>query len=82
MSILTSGLYNPGMNIILIGYRASGKTSLGVALAKHMGLAFVDTDKLVRWYDFQAPLYAIWRNRYDTELVRHVTQIFQDRPPQ
>jgi ubiquinone/menaquinone biosynthesis C-methylase UbiE len=42
----------------------------------------IDTDKLVRWYDFQAPLYAIWRNRYDTELVRHVTQIFHGRPPQ
>jgi len=32
------------MNIFLIGYRCSGKTSVGRALAKKLGLAFVDAD--------------------------------------
>jgi len=29
----------------------------------------IDTERLVRWYDFQAPLYRLWRNRYDGPLV-------------
>ena len=32
------------MNIFLIGHRCSGKTSVGHALAKMLGLAFVDAD--------------------------------------
>ena len=32
------------MNIILIGYRCSGKTSVGVRLARERGRQFVDTD--------------------------------------
>ncbi|HXV77814.1 MAG TPA: methyltransferase domain-containing protein [Candidatus Polarisedimenticolaceae bacterium] len=41
----------------------------------------IDTDKLIRWYDFQAPLYAWWRNRYDTVLVRYVTELIRRDPP-
>lgn len=33
------------MNIILIGYRASGKTLIGERLAECLGWAFVDTDR-------------------------------------
>lgn len=36
------------MNVILLGYRGSGKTSVGRALAARLGYAFVDTDDAVR----------------------------------
>jgi shikimate kinase len=35
------------MNIYLLGYRGSGKTTLGKALAREMGLLFVDSDEMV-----------------------------------
>ena len=35
------------MNIILIGYRCSGKTVVGKTLAKELGRAFLDTDTLI-----------------------------------
>jgi shikimate kinase len=36
------------MNFILIGYRASGKTSVGEKLSGLLGLPFYDTDALIR----------------------------------
>ena len=35
------------MNIILIGYRCSGKTVVGKILARELGKAFLDTDALI-----------------------------------
>src|SRR4051794_5145590 len=35
------------MNIALIGYRGSGKSSIGKCLAARLSLAFVDTDTLI-----------------------------------
>lgn len=35
------------MKIVLIGYRASGKTSVGTELAEKLGVPFFDTDELV-----------------------------------
>jgi len=35
------------MNIILIGFKSSGKTTTGMALAKQLNWAFVDTDQLL-----------------------------------
>jgi shikimate kinase len=35
------------MNIVLIGYRCTGKTSVGKALAERLGKAFVDTDDYI-----------------------------------
>jgi shikimate kinase len=32
-------------NVYLIGYRCSGKTTLGRALSRHLGRSFVDTDE-------------------------------------
>ena len=39
----------------------------------------IDTRRLTRWYDFQAPFYRLWRNRYDTPLVEHVVSLVRDR---
>jgi len=36
------------MNIVLIGYRASGKSDVGKRLSKILGLSFYDTDDLIR----------------------------------
>ncbi len=35
------------MNIVLIGYRGTGKTSVGVALSKRLGKTFCDTDDYI-----------------------------------
>jgi shikimate kinase len=35
------------MNIVLIGFRCSGKTTLGKALAERLGMTFVDADEFV-----------------------------------
>ena len=35
------------MNIVLVGYRCSGKSVVGKTLAKHLGLKLVDTDQIL-----------------------------------
>ena len=35
------------MNILLIGYRCTGKTTVGKALAERLGRTFADTDRMV-----------------------------------
>jgi len=36
------------MNIILIGYRCTGKTSVGKSISERFQLPFYDTDELIR----------------------------------
>ncbi|WP_319406334.1 shikimate kinase AroL [uncultured Desulfosarcina sp.] len=35
------------MNLFLIGYRCTGKTTVGKALARRLGWSFVDTDRMI-----------------------------------
>ncbi len=37
----------PARNLVLVGYRGSGKTQVGLLLARQSGWQFVDTDRLV-----------------------------------
>lgn len=39
----------------------------------------IDSDKLIRWYDFQARFYRLWRNRYDSPLVDRVAALTANR---
>jgi shikimate kinase len=39
------------MNLILIGYRAAGKTTVGRLLARRLGWSFLDTDELIEARD-------------------------------
>ena len=41
-------------NVILIGMPASGKSTVGVVLAKTLGMSFVDTDLLIQNNEGQA----------------------------
>jgi len=48
------------MNIILLGYRGSGKTSIGKKLANELWKDFVDTDDKVRKRFNGVPIAEIW----------------------
>ena len=36
------------MNIVLIGYRCTGKTSVGRRISERLGIPFYDTDELIK----------------------------------
>ncbi len=42
------------MNVILVGYMGSGKTTLGKKLAARLGLTFMDTDKIIEEKEAQS----------------------------
>lgn len=35
----------------------------------------IDSDKLINWYNFQAPFYHLWRDRYESQLVYRVASL-------
>lgn len=42
-----SAMFDPKRKIILTGYRATGKSTVGTMLAEHLNLEFVDMDELI-----------------------------------
>ncbi len=41
----------------------------------------IDTERLVRWYDFQAPFYRWWRNDYGHPIVGRVVRLLGEAGP-
>jgi len=41
----------------------------------------IDTQRLTRWYDFQAPFYRWWRNDYGHPIVQRVTELLAESGP-
>ncbi len=39
----------------------------------------IDSEKLSRWYDFQAPFFSLWRDDYDGPLVKRVIGLLAAR---
>jgi ubiquinone/menaquinone biosynthesis C-methylase UbiE len=37
----------------------------------------IDHDKMIRWFDFQAPFYRLWRDDYDGRLVREALTLLR-----
>jgi shikimate kinase len=53
------------MNIVLIGFKSSGKSTIGAILAQLAGMSFIDTDSLVEsLFDEQASSYLSCRGIY------------------
>ena len=68
-------------NIILIGMPGSGKSTVGVLLAKMMGYGFVDTDLLIQHFEGKK-LYEILRdkgNDYFSEIENKIISVVQAR---
>jgi len=67
------------MNIVLVGYRCSGKTCVGERLARHLKRIFVDTDRLIEEKTgIDIPSYVSqkgWKafRRAEREVVREVS---------
>lgn len=73
-------------NLILIGYRGSGKSSLGRELADRLARPFIDTDELVRdrfdgltiaeiWAQFGEPAFRNMECTVTAELLRYDAQV-------
>jgi ubiquinone/menaquinone biosynthesis C-methylase UbiE len=41
----------------------------------------IDRDKIIRWYDLQAPFYRLWRDSHDGRLVREVHSLLRSCNP-
>lgn len=60
-------------NIVLIGMPASGKSTLGVILAKTLGVAFVDTDLLIQQREKR-----LLQEIIDTDGIAHFLDVERD----
>lgn len=66
------------MNIVLIGYRGSGKTSVGKKLADELWKDFVDTDaEICKRFD-GATIKQIWDEHGETEFRRVECEVVAD----
>jgi len=59
------------MNIVLFGYRGSGKSTIGRLLAERLDRPFIDTDARVRERFGGIPISEIWQ-RHGEEAFRHM----------
>jgi shikimate kinase len=66
------------MNIILIGYRGSGKTTLGRILADQLRKSFVDVDDQVCAWFGGASIAEIWRQHGEAEFRRVEVEVTRD----
>ena len=66
------------MNIILIGYRGSGKTTLGKQLAMRQWLTFVDVDSEVCKRFDNASIADIWAKHGEPEWRRVEVEVTED----
>jgi shikimate kinase len=63
------------MRIVLIGYRGTGKTTIGLHLAEKLGFDFIDTDqKIERQYGTINQIFAEKGEDYFRELERNVVK--------
>jgi shikimate kinase len=69
------------MNVVLIGYRGTGKTTVGKHLAKELGYKFIETDReIIKKAGWSIPeIVKKWGWPYfrdlETEVIREVTQL-------
>lgn len=69
------------MNLVLIGFRGTGKTTIGKMLAKKLGLEFIDSDELIeKRYGFtvdevfqhhKEPLFRLW----ESDLINEISKL-------
>ncbi len=64
-------------NIILTGFMATGKTTVGKRLAEQLGYAFVDTDELIAERSGQ-PIAEIFREKGEAEFRRMESEIARE----
>lgn len=70
-------MYSEVAGVYLMGLRAAGKTSLGEALAKRLGFAFLDTDRLLEERSGKA-VSAILEEDGEAELRRQERDLMDD----
>ncbi|MBW1998317.1 MAG: shikimate kinase [Deltaproteobacteria bacterium] len=69
------------MNIVLLGYRCSGKTTVGRILARKMGRRFVDTDQMIGELTGRSISSIVLENGWDCfrelerELIRKISRL-------
>lgn len=68
-------------NLVLIGFMGTGKTTIGIALAKRLNMVFVDTDLLIE-ESCQMSIEEIftihgeeWFRQLEEETVRHISNL-------
>ncbi len=71
-------IQSPPVNVILIGYRGSGKTTLGKQVAMRQWLNFVDVDDEVRKRFNEGSIADIWAKRGEGEWRRVEVEVTEE----